>query len=396
MLNIEEPYPHKYAFLQLGFRPFFLASMIFAVIAIALWMGIYVFKINLNLAYSATTWHAHEMIFGYSMAVIAGFLLTAVKNWTGVQTLQGVQLLLLFLLWLSARFFSFEALLIHPYLLALSDLLFNLLLCIAILAPIVKTKSWTHLIIASKLVLLLLANTVFYLGFLNIWPEGINYGLYMGLYLVLALIFTMGRRVIPFFIERGVDENFTATNKKWLDISSLFLFLTYSILKITHFNTDVTAVVAIILFLLHSYRLYGWYTRGIWAKPLVWSLYIGYSWLVIGFLLDAFNHFFSYSPFLSLHAFALGGIGTITVAMMARVALGHTGRNIAQPPVFLSWIFIIFWLGVFIRVILPIYYTHSYELLIASAQVLWITAFILMTLIYFPILIKARVDGRYG
>jgi len=204
----------------------------------------------------------------------------------------------------------------------------------------------------------------------------------------------MARRVIPFFIEKGVDESFTPTNKHWLDISSLFL--AYTLLKVMHLYPALATLLATILFLLHAYRLYGWHTRGIWKKPLVWSLYVGYIWLVIGFLMDALNYFFSFSPYLSLHAFAFGGIGMITVAMMARVALGHTGRNIVQPPKVLSWVFLILWLGVFIRVILPIYYTQSYTTLVGTAQVMWIVAFVLMAVTYLPILIKARIDGRYG
>ncbi|MCK5727337.1 MAG: NnrS family protein [Thiotrichaceae bacterium] len=396
MLNIEEKYPHKYAFLQLGFRPFFLAALGFAVISIVLWMALYIFHIAHQPAYPAMLWHAHEMIYGYGLAVAAGFLLTAVKNWTGVQTIQGTPLLVLLLLWFIARVFSFNILLIHPYALVASDLLFNLFLCIAILAPIIKTKSWQHIAIVSKIVLLLIAHVVFYLGYLGIWPAGLNYGLYAGLYLILALIFTMGRRVIPFFIEKGVDNNFTPQNKVWMDISSLVLFLVYAIVKIIHLDQTITSALAAILFVLHSYRLYGWYTHGIWSKTLVWSLFLGYSWIVIAFLMDALSLFFNYPPYLSTHAFAFGGIGIITAAMMARVALGHSGRSIADPPKILGFIFSLLWLGVFIRVILPIYYTQSYTLFITIAQVLWITAFIAMTITYLPILIKARVDGRPG
>jgi len=105
-----------------------------------LWMGIYTFDLNIQPAYPATLWHGHEMIFGYALAAAAGFLLTAVKNWTGVQTAQGAPLLFLLLAWLFARLFSLDLLLISPYFLVVSDLLFNIVLCYMIVSPVIKSK----------------------------------------------------------------------------------------------------------------------------------------------------------------------------------------------------------------------------------------------------------------
>ena len=151
-------------------------------------------------------WHAHEMLFGYAMAVIAGFLLTAIKNWTGQQTIRGQGLLLMFTLWLLARMLSLSAAAIPLAVMAMFDLLFMLMLVAATAYPVLKVKQYAQLGIISKLVLLLFSNALFYLGATGLIEEGVRWGLYSGLYMILALLLVMARRVIPFFIEKGTDQ----------------------------------------------------------------------------------------------------------------------------------------------------------------------------------------------
>lgn len=397
MLTIEEPYKGKTAFLQLGFRPFFTAAMSFAVFSIAVWMLIYLLGWSLPVRqYASMTWHAHEMIFGYGMAVAAGFLLTAIRNWTGIQTLQNKLLLVLFVLWLVARGLPF----VLPYslywLLAVTDLSFTLFLVLATSLPIIKARQWNNVAFPGKMLLMLVANTLFYFGLLGVWPMGLHIGLYAGFYTLVALIFTMGRRIIPFFIEKGVDESFTPKNRKWLDISNLVLFLLFAVVDIFYPTSTVALLLAGLLFLLNGLRLYDWYTHGIWQKPLLWSLYLGYVWLVFGFLLKLLSLVFSISPFLAIHSFAYGGIGLITVGMMTRVALGHTGRNVFDPPRILPWVYGLLLMGAFVRVVLPLLDMQLYTVWIGLAQGLWIVAFLILSIVYMPMLIKPRVDGRPG
>ena len=131
-------------------------------------------------------------------------------------------------------------------------------------------------------------------------------------------------------------------------------------------------------------------------KPLLWVLYIGYAWIVLGFALKALSILTNVSPFLALHAFAYGGVGMITSGMMARVSLGHTGNNVFEPPKVLQLIFALLFIGAFVRVILPIFLGYYYLQLIEVSQILWIVAFSLFFIRYAPMLIKVRVDGRYG
>ena len=192
------------AWLRLGFRAFFLAAGGFAVVSVLVWYASFILGWGFPFAgLSPSAWHAHEMIYGYSMAVVAGFLLTAVRNWTGMQTLHGPALLLLFLLWLLARVSILAGGARFLALAAGLDLLFMAVLTTAIAVPIIRSRQWSNLAIVGKIALLLVSNLVFFLGVSGQLERGVYWGLYSGLYLIIALIFTLSRRVLPLFIERG-------------------------------------------------------------------------------------------------------------------------------------------------------------------------------------------------
>ena len=382
--------------LRLGFRPLFLAAACFSVIAVAIWMASYTFSIPVHTGTLAPSlWHGHEMLFGYAMAVISGFLLTAIGNWTGRQTLRGTPLLLLVLLWLAAR-----ALYLAPgidlQLIAAFDLLFNTLLVAAAASPIFQVQQWKQVGILVKLLLILLANLAFYLGVLGIFPGWETTGLYAGIYLVISLILMIGRRVLPFFIQNGVGYPFAAKNYRWLDISSLVLFVAFVLADLFVTDAQIAAVLAAILFILHVIRLVGWHTHGIWSKPLLWVLFCGYSLIVFGFALKAASVFAGVSPFLALHAFTYGGIGMMTLGMMARVTLGHTGRDVLEPPVASAWMFAVLGAGAFSRVILPLLAPGLYGWWIGLSQVLWMVAFGWFVVVFAPMLTSPRVDGGDG
>jgi len=386
----------KFAFLHLGFRPFFIGASGFAFLAMLMWLGIYVFGWHIPFHYFAPmTWHAHEMIFGYSVAVIAGFLLTAVKNWTGKQTLHGFPLLWLFLLWLMARLLPFAGNIVPLGVIAISDILFIFLLSMSVLLPLLQAKQWKSIALASHLFLLLISNIVFYVGAFGLWIDGIHYGLYAGFYLVLSLIFIMGRRVIPFFIEKGVGYPVQLKNWQWIDNSSLIFFWIFWIADLLNPNAYLTAGFAGLSCLIHGLRLVGWHTPGIWHKPLLWILYLAYSSIVAGFALKVLSIVNGVSVYLAVHAFVLG-IGMMTLGMMARVSLGHTGRNIFAPPQALFWIFALQVGSMLVRIIFPLIDNSFYMLWIGLSQFLWLFAFGWFLYIYFSILIYPRADGYYG
>jgi uncharacterized protein involved in response to NO len=397
MLNINEPKKAPcITVLQLGFRPFFLGAAIFAILAMAVWMGIYVFGWQLPLLnINPTLWHAHEMLFGYTLAVIAGFLLTAVKNWTGQQTIQCSKLFILFILWATARLIPI-ANIGSIELLAGIDNLFLVSLTLAIAAPIAKVKQWKQTGILGILFLIILANLVFYAGVMGKIENGEIIGLYSCFYLVLALVFVMARRVMPMFIQNGVVEQVTLTNRKWLDTSSLVLFFALWVFDIFTTQTMIAGILAGVLFLLHSLRLFDWHTKGIWRSPMVWILYLAYAFLVLGFALKAISVITSVSPFLSLHAFMVGGVGVLTMGMMSRVSLGHSGRNVLEPPAALPIAFGVLIASAVVRVIFPVIIPSEYLLWVALSQVGWILSFGMFLILFFPILRLPRIDGQLG
>lgn len=398
LLSIQSPgqKPPAFAVFNLGFRPFFLLTGLFSFISILVWGGIYVYGwAPPTLTYSSLQWHAHEMIFGYALAVVAGFLLTAVRNWTNIQTLNGKGLAALSLLWLAARAVG----LMMPaqvHLMFVLDGLFGFFLCIAIAYPIVQAKQKQQIGIVSKVVLLLLANILFYLGALGVLEQGIAWGLYSGLYLIVSLMFVMARRVLPLFIERGVGDGIKIKNRTWVDRSSLVLFLLFWVTEVFWRNVPAASLLAALLFVVHAIRLYDWHTPGLWRKPLLWVLYIGYSCAVFGFLLHALTPVLGLSPYLAVHAFAVGGVGIMTVGMMARVALGHTGRNIHEAPNIVTVVFLLLILSFVARVLLPLFTSINYLLCVGLSHALWLAAFALFVFVYAPILIKPRVDGMPG
>lgn len=386
----------NFAVFNLGFRIFFLGASVYSIVAILFWMGVFAFHISIPInGLSVFQWHAHEMVFGYAMAVIAGFLLTAVKNWTGIQTVHGWPLALMFCLWLIARIlFLFGSVFIQ--IAAVFDLLFILSVIVAAAYPIIKSKNWRQLGILSKLVLLAVANICFYLGFMGFLEQGLYWGVYGGLYLVIGLILTLGSRVIPFFIQGGVERPVQLYNPGWITLLGLVLFLVFFISELFLHDKNVTGITSAVLFILYSVRLVGWYTSGIWKKPLLWSLYLAMLFIVAGFLLFALSVYAGIPKYLAIHAFAYGGIGIITMSMMARVSLGHTARNINEPPTMVKYMLALLLVGAVFRVFMPLVAPGNYLVWIISSQLIWIIAFIMFVIVYVPILTKPRLDGQFG
>ncbi len=388
---------HAWALFRRGFRPFFLAAALITITSMSIWMAESVFSTKiLPDRVLPMQWHAHEMLYGYALAVIAGFLLTAVRNWTNIQTLDGRPLQWLLLLWALARILSLipgpEALIAG----AVLDNLFIIFLSVALTIPIVRAKMWRNMGVASKIYFLLIGNVIYSLGMLGLFPDGQQIGIYIGLYIILSLILVLSRRVIPMFIEGGVGYAVSLKNHLWVDISGFLLFLAFAVSDIFFTYHALTAWLAAALFILHCIRIWGWHTHGIWSKPLLWVLYLAYAWIILGFGLKFAAFMTGISPHLAVHAFTVGGIGMMTLGMMSRVSLGHTGRNIMQASSGLGLMFFTLFLGAFIRVIFPLIFGEHYLLWIGISQALWIVTFAWFLYLYAPILMRPRIDGQWG
>ena len=409
-----QPPSSLHPILNLSFRIFFSAAAIFAVIVMTLWTFIFTGHTNINAqSLNPLYWHGHEMIYGYALAVVAGFLLTAVQTWTGVRMPHGYKLLAIFSCWLLARLSwiafgmgldfgsSFDVL----YLAAVFDLLFIGLMAFAIFRAVLQVKQYKQMGILAKLALLTLGNGLCYWGIFTNNMNTTKVGVYLGFYLIIGLVLTIGRRVVPFFIERGLSgykdkegqiENVRVRNSKWQDILSLAFFLAFFITDMFYLNKYLLTITALGVALVNIIRLAGWYHRGIWQKPLLWSLYIAFAGMCLSFLLYALQPWLGFSHSIAVHGLAIAGVGMMTLAMMARVSLGHTGRSIHQPPKTVNAMFVLMVLAFVSRVLLPIVAIDHYLLWIMIAQGAWIACFALFCISYLPVLSKPRPDGLFG
>ncbi|MDE2028553.1 MAG: NnrS family protein, partial [Candidatus Omnitrophica bacterium] len=366
------------------------------VMAMSVWMAFYVLGVQMNTVMPPAIWHGHEMIFGFTMAVVAGFLLTAVINWTGLPTLSGMPLLILFLLWLSGRVLAFLPRPFPIWPMTLSDTLFLLYLSVAVIRPIAAVKQWKQSAVFSKLILVLLAGLIFHMALSRFYTDVEQKTLLFAVYVITSLIMTIGRRVMPFFIERGVGYPVTLKNNVMLDRASLILLTAFTVIDVFLKWPLVVSVICALLVIVHTLRLSGWYTQGIWKKPLLWVLFAGYVFIICGFFLKIFEPWDHQCGDSALHAFTAGGIGIFTLGMMARVSWGHTGRNLAEPPRVLPLMFACIILSAFIRTFPPLLNGSPYVLWIGISQVLWIAAFSLFVIFYFRVLTSPRPDGKRG
>ncbi len=375
----------------LGFRPFFLAAGVFAVLLMALWLLVLRGSLALG-ELSPLVWHGHEMLFGFAVAVIAGFLLTAAQNWTGIPMLSGRPLAALFLLWLAGRLgFLVPGLPVEWV--ALVDLAFLPVVALVLAVPIIKARQLNNAPFPVMLLVLASANALVHLDALG-WTDTAGLGLHLAAYVVVTMMVVMGGRVIPSF----TDNKLHTRARRWKTIEILAPVATVGALlaALVAPYSPVTALFAAIAAAVHGIRLAGWYTPKFWSVPLLWILHLGYAWIALGFALLALSAAgISTAAVSSLHAFTAGGIGVLTLGMMARVSLGHTGR-LLEPAPLMTRAFVAINLAALLRVALPLLFPGVYAQSMTAAGLLWMAAFGLFVWVYAPMLLRPRVDGKPG
>lgn len=380
----------RFALFDLGFRPFFLLAGIAAALLVGLWLWLYLAGAGIATYYGPVLWHSHEMLFGFTAAVVAGFLLTAVGNWTGQPTARGRALAALVILWLAGRLLPFGAGLLPGWLIALVDLAFLPMLALVLALPLLRRKQTSNLVFLAILFALAACNLLVHLDMLGLMAAGVGQqAVNTGVYIIILLIAIMGGRVIPFFTEKAIPGTKTST---WPLLEQIGLAALVLLILLKPFTPAGAALCALVAGLAHGLRLYGWYDRGIWSRPLLWVLHLGYAWLAAGLLLEALAWLHWLPPSLAMHALTLGTIGMITLGMMARVSLGHTGRSLETGAAIL-WAFRLLALAVVVRVLFPLVVMAWYPYWVLLAGVLWVLAFIVFILVYRPILVRPRVNG---
>jgi uncharacterized protein involved in response to NO len=398
LINVDDPGKKPYPgmpLLQLGFRPFFLLAGISAVLLIFIWGWILSTGASVTV-YSSIDWHGHEMVYGFVVAVVAGFLLTAVKNWTGRQTANGTALLFLALLWLTARVLPFLPEVFPYWILATIDLSFLPVLAATLFPLLMKSRNYRNLVFPAILMILFAANAVFHLGVMGFIEDGQRYAVYAAVYIVLLLISIMGGRVIPFFIERGLGGEIQCRTYSTIEIAANAVLLLLGALHTTGLTGIFSVIVALIAAVLHLIRLAGWYSNGVWRVPLLWVLVLAYGWIVVGLFLLALSMAGIIAVSLALHALTIGGIGLMTMGMMVRVSMGHSGRKLFAPAL-IPAAFAALNVAVVVRVILPIMIsTQSYPALVLISALIWVVVFGIFVYKMSSVYLSPRVDGRPG
>ncbi|AZD30221.1 NnrS family protein [Pseudomonas chlororaphis] len=381
--------------LRLAFRPFFLAGGVLALLVVPLWLTALQGTLgDWQPAGGWLGWHRHELLFGFGLAIIAGFLLTAGQTWTGQPGLSGQPLAALALLWLAARLawlgnapWPLPAVLELGFPLALAGLMGRMLW---------KVRQQRNYPIVLVLLLLAAADGLSVAGLLQGHEGWQRQGVLSGLWLVAAMMSLIGGRVIPFFTQRGLGRVAAVAPWPWLDylllVGSALVALLYAAGPALAANAWVGA-----LFLLlaagHLLRLWRWQDRGLWRVPLLWSLHLAYTWLALACLGMALWHFGApLNPSLALHGLTIGAMAGLILAMIARISLGHTGRAL-EPPAGMTLAFILLNLACLSRVLLVLWLPVAALWL---AGLCWALAFALYVWRYGPMLLRARVDGHPG
>jgi len=384
----------RIALFDLGFRPFFLMAGITAVLLMFLWIYGYAVGHFEFGYYGIAIWHGHEMIFGYTVAVISGFLLTAVRNWTGIQTLRGNALAGLVLLWLAGRIVPLIPETLPGWVIATVDLAYLPTLAIALSIPLLRSRQKHNLIFLLLLAALTAANVMVHLQLLGFTQNTAIFAIYFAVYSIVFLIAIIGGRVIPFFTERGLAG---VSTRSWPAVErvSQGALLVLAGLVLADAAPALVAICALAAAIGQGVRLYGWHQRAVWSVPLLWVLHVGYAWLVIGFMLTALSAAGAVNQIPAIHAFTTGAIGTMTLGMMARVALGHTGRTLRVGSA-MSWAFVLINLAGVSRVFLPIISPGLNSEWVILAGLFWSAAFAIFLISYVRILIQPRIDGKPG
>lgn len=379
---------------NLGFRPFFLFGSLWASLHILVWVAFQSGKFPFISISDPVTWHAHEMIFGFATAIVAGFLLTASQNWAGMRGVHGRKLKLLVGVWILARLLS--AVSRNYYALyAFLDLSFYPLLA-WFLKPYLWQKSQRrNQVFFVLFFVLFIANLIIHINhFQSTSLPSSRSILLFSIYAIIMMIAIIGGRVIPFFTSNAIPAVKPFCNP-WIEWTSFGSIVAVAI-SITFFEfSRLSAILAFLAAAVHSIRWLLWKPWKSIHLPILFILYVGYVWIPIGFLMRGMASLTFIPPSLSTHAFTAGAIGTMIYAMITRVSLGHMGLPIrADTPLLFGYLLMI--TAAALRTFGPWISPEQTLTIIELSGYLWSLAFLIYVIVYGPILLGSRSDGKEG
>ncbi|MBL8381524.1 MAG: NnrS family protein [Burkholderiales bacterium] len=386
----DNPPPAGFALWRLGFRPFYLGAGLFAAASVLLWTAQHAGWIR-HAYLDGALWHAHEMLFGFTLAVVVGFLFTAGHNWSGRPTPTGPLLAALAALWLAARI-----LVLTPWgwAAAAANTAFPVACAIALAVPLVAAGNRRNYFFIALLGALGAASAGVHLAHLGVLSLPPWLGIQLALDLVLFIMAVMTGRVMPMFTNNGVPgagaERHDALEK--LALAAVLALLAADLLRL---DGEPLAVAAIVAAGAHALRWALWRPWRTLGKPIVWVLHAATLWIPIHLALRAGAALGIAPANLAAHALAIGAIGGLTIGMMTRTARGHTGRVLAADAAEVTC-YLLVQAAALVRVGVPLVAPGAYLASVQVSGLLWSAGFALFALRYWPILTRPRVDGRPG
>jgi uncharacterized protein involved in response to NO len=379
-----------FALWNLGFRPFYLLASVFAAVSILLWIAEYAGYLPGGYLRDPV-WHAHEMLFGYTIAVVTGFLFTAVRNWTGQPTPTGALLAGYALLWILGRV---TVLMPYPVIAAIVNAAFPIAVAIGLAAPLARSGNRRNYFFVALLLLLGLVTLAVHLarlGFVG-WPARAS--LQLGLDVVLFIIAVVAGRVVPMFTNNAI-AGARAARKPLVEQASLGGILVLIAADGLLPDSSALAVLAIAVAVAHAIRLSLWRPWRTASTPLVWILHVAYGWIVVYLALRALAAWGYVAAPLAVHALTIGTIGGMTIGMMTRTARGHSARPLVADRYDVTC-YALVQLAALVRVFGGIALPEFYRATVVLSGLCWSSAFALYAIRYWPILTRPRLDGKPG
>ena len=380
----------RFALWNLGFRPFYLVASIFASLSILLWIAEYSGVLRGGYVHDPV-WHAHEMLFGYTVAVITGFLFTAGRNWTGKPTPTGGLLMAYTLLWLAGRILILTP---YPIAAAVVNAAFPIAAAAGLAVPLAKSRNRRNYFFVALLVLLGVVTLCVHLahgGFVA-WPA--RAGLQVGLDVVLFVIAVMTGRVVPMFTNNGIPGA-GATRDPIVEKVALGGVIALVIADVAPLAPTWLGAIAIVVAIAHAARLALWRPWRTLGTPLVWVLHAAYAWVVVYLVLRALAAWGLVASPLATHALTIGVIGGMTIGMMTRTARGHSGRPLVADR-FEVACYLLVQAAAFVRVFGGMALPGLYLDTVVVSGLCWSAGFALYAVRYWPILTRPRLDGKPG
>jgi len=376
--------------LRLGFRPFYLLAAVFAAIGIPVWMSAYrgALPVPANIS---LLWHVHEMVFGFALAVVIGFLYTAARNWTGLWTPRGSSLALLAGLWLAGRLAMAFG---DPHLAAMIDLLFLPAAAWPVYRVLQRTGNKRNMVLVGLLGVMTLANALYHaavLGWLAISPLAPLHGAILVIVMIEAIL---GGRVIPGFTRNAVQGSEPIVHER-RDRVCLLLTVGAALAWVAGLPAPLTAALCAAAGAAQFLRLLGWKPWRSAGTPLLWILHLSYAWIPFGFALLACAELGMIASSAAFHALAVGSIAGLILGMMTRTTLGHTGRKLQAGGKEVA-MYVLIQAGAVTRFLAAIDAGGLRDIWLDSAAALWTGAFLLFIAVYARYLARARIDGREG